>query len=214
MAIEFSCACGKKLSVPDDAAGRRAKCPSCGTVVNVPGTPPPPPPAGAPTTSKVDQMVDRLSIDLAESQERAPQLTRLALGIGALALVTFFLTFFVFIEGLVIWVLIWLPMCAAGVLMAVGMIQADHRTPRFIQTAAPLIVGTSWGILWLSAVPHWRQEAAPFTTLIALANVAGYAFLYWYIGRPWMAVFFQEDVQIAEIKEGNSSQPAEGSNKK
>jgi hypothetical protein len=164
--------------------------------------------------SKVDQMVDRFGIDLAESQERAPQLTKVALGVSALALVTFFLTFFIFIEGLVIWVLVWLPISATGVVMAVAIIKADHRTPRFVQVAAPVIAGASWGILWLSAIPHWGKETAPLTTLIALANVAGYAFLYWYIGRPWMAVLFPEDVEIAEIKEGNSSQPAKGSGEK
>jgi DNA-directed RNA polymerase subunit RPC12/RpoP len=37
MAIEFNCTgCGRRLSVGDDAEGRQAKCPQCGTVMTVP----------------------------------------------------------------------------------------------------------------------------------------------------------------------------------
>ena len=37
MAIKVECpACGKRLSAPDSAAGKRAKCPTCGAVVVVP----------------------------------------------------------------------------------------------------------------------------------------------------------------------------------
>ena len=36
MPITFNCACGKTLRVPDANAGRRAKCPACNAVVNVP----------------------------------------------------------------------------------------------------------------------------------------------------------------------------------
>jgi hypothetical protein len=37
MAIKFSCAlCGKKLTAKDELAGRRSKCPQCGSVVGVP----------------------------------------------------------------------------------------------------------------------------------------------------------------------------------
>jgi len=216
MTIEFPCSCGKQLSVPDDAAGRRAKCPRCGTVVNVPGTPPPPPPptTDIPKMSKVDEMMDRLGMHLAESQDRAPQLTKVALGIGGLAIATFFLTLIIgFFNNVVVWVLVWMPVCVAGMAMVVGMIKADHRTPRLVRTAAPVLVGISWAILWTSAVPG--EGGISFSTaliaLIALCNAGGYAFLYWYIGRPWMAVFFPEPARIAEIKDDNNSQPAEGS---
>src|SRR5262245_1819512 len=41
MPIEFPCSsCQKTLRVPDDAAGKHAKCPSCGTIQLVPGTSP------------------------------------------------------------------------------------------------------------------------------------------------------------------------------
>src|SRR5438874_10778897 len=36
MAIITPCACGKKLRTKDDFAGKRIKCPSCGTVLTVP----------------------------------------------------------------------------------------------------------------------------------------------------------------------------------
>lgn len=36
MPIKVSCACGKKLSVKDEYAGRRIKCPECGKAVSIP----------------------------------------------------------------------------------------------------------------------------------------------------------------------------------
>lgn len=57
MGIQFACVCGRSLSVGDELAGRQARCPSCGQVVNVPpaaaggGAPGPgaaPPPPGSP----------------------------------------------------------------------------------------------------------------------------------------------------------------------
>ena len=43
MAIEFSCACGKKYRLRDELAGKKAKCARCGAVLVVP-TPPEPEP--------------------------------------------------------------------------------------------------------------------------------------------------------------------------
>jgi hypothetical protein len=40
MPITFDCPCGKTLRVPDEHAGRRAKCPACGAVVPIPGPDP------------------------------------------------------------------------------------------------------------------------------------------------------------------------------
>lgn len=38
--INVSCpSCGKQLSAPDDRAGTRARCPKCGTTVEIPATP-------------------------------------------------------------------------------------------------------------------------------------------------------------------------------
>ncbi|MBI4616076.1 MAG: tetratricopeptide repeat protein [Planctomycetes bacterium] len=36
MAIRFSCSCGKRLSVPDERAGVRVRCPGCGKAIAVP----------------------------------------------------------------------------------------------------------------------------------------------------------------------------------
>ncbi|MCE9583535.1 MAG: hypothetical protein K8T20_13700, partial [Planctomycetes bacterium] len=41
--IELSCSCGKKINVPDTLAGKKGKCPGCGSVIEVPAAPPPPP---------------------------------------------------------------------------------------------------------------------------------------------------------------------------
>ncbi len=55
MAIEFRCEqCGKLLRTGDETAGKRAKCPTCGTIANIPAattepaSPGPPPEAGSP----------------------------------------------------------------------------------------------------------------------------------------------------------------------
>lgn len=39
MALVFQCTCGRPLRAPDDAAGKRTKCPHCGKVVPIPGNP-------------------------------------------------------------------------------------------------------------------------------------------------------------------------------
>ena len=38
MPIQFTCSCGKKLSVPDTSAGKLVKCPGCHAVTRVPDT--------------------------------------------------------------------------------------------------------------------------------------------------------------------------------
>ena len=42
MAITFACDCGKSLRAKDDLAGKKTKCPGCGSILTIP---PPPPPA-------------------------------------------------------------------------------------------------------------------------------------------------------------------------
>src|SRR5436305_584175 len=68
MPIAFSCPCGKMLRVPDEHAGRRAKCPACNAIVEVPGPEPvmeiveepvaPGPTASAPPAGKPAKPVD------------------------------------------------------------------------------------------------------------------------------------------------------------
>ena len=36
MSIKLKCACGKALSIKDELAGRRVKCPGCQTLLRVP----------------------------------------------------------------------------------------------------------------------------------------------------------------------------------
>jgi hypothetical protein len=43
MPIEVTCGCGRVISVPDAHAGKRGKCPSCGSVVFIPTAPQPEP---------------------------------------------------------------------------------------------------------------------------------------------------------------------------
>jgi phage FluMu protein Com len=48
MAIEFRCTgCNKLLRTQDDTAGKQAKCPQCGTVLQIPAAPAPPAPPGS-----------------------------------------------------------------------------------------------------------------------------------------------------------------------
>lgn len=36
MSIQLTCDCGKRLKAPDELAGKKAKCPSCGRAITVP----------------------------------------------------------------------------------------------------------------------------------------------------------------------------------
>jgi hypothetical protein len=69
MPITFNCPCGKTLRVPDEHAGRRAKCPACAAVVTVPAPEvepvlevvedtPAPPTAAAPGAKPYSKPVD------------------------------------------------------------------------------------------------------------------------------------------------------------
>jgi len=40
VAIRFKCQCGKEFSVADNLAGKKAKCPGCGEMIVIPGSPP------------------------------------------------------------------------------------------------------------------------------------------------------------------------------
>lgn len=71
MAIKFGCGhCGKRLGVGDHLAGRKGKCPDCGTIFTVPKpstpSPPPPPARGA------KQAATDYSIKLDDGPSAAP----------------------------------------------------------------------------------------------------------------------------------------------
>jgi predicted RNA-binding Zn-ribbon protein involved in translation (DUF1610 family) len=80
MSIKMSCpSCGKTLSAPDSAAGKKAKCPSCSQIMIVPaaaqqsgdfGAPPPQPapaPSGPPPTAGGESWLDELDGAIASS---------------------------------------------------------------------------------------------------------------------------------------------------
>jgi hypothetical protein len=48
MAITFSCSCGKEITVKDQFAGKKGKCPACGAIMQVPAVKPPEPAAPEP----------------------------------------------------------------------------------------------------------------------------------------------------------------------
>jgi hypothetical protein len=39
MSINFNCTCGKPLKSKEEMAGRKTKCPHCGAILTIPGTP-------------------------------------------------------------------------------------------------------------------------------------------------------------------------------
>lgn len=55
MAIRFHCQCGQEMTVPDEHAGKRGKCPGCQEIINVPAVsdPPDPPAAHQPSWPQV-----------------------------------------------------------------------------------------------------------------------------------------------------------------
>ncbi len=65
--IEVRCSCGAKLRVPATAAGRRGKCPKCGSVFTVPTPEPALEPAGV-AADESDSLLD----DLANLERSAP----------------------------------------------------------------------------------------------------------------------------------------------
>ncbi len=54
MTIEFRCTqCAKLLRTPDDTAGKQAKCPECGAIMQIPTAPPSAPPSATPSQPAV-----------------------------------------------------------------------------------------------------------------------------------------------------------------
>lgn len=64
MAISVPCSCGKKLSAPDNLAGKKARCPNCKKVLQIPAAAPAakapaaPPTAKAPAPANADPLAD------------------------------------------------------------------------------------------------------------------------------------------------------------
>jgi hypothetical protein len=68
MPIAFSCDCGKRFTVSDEYAGKRTKCPGCGSALTVP-TPEAP---GAPEVSKEESEEEKAYRALAEAPDEEP----------------------------------------------------------------------------------------------------------------------------------------------
>ena len=79
MAIEFECqGCQKTLRVPDEFAGRKAKCPNCQTILQVPGSRETAEPSQIqpPVESPSDLFADLDSSDSTSSYEKSPAADR------------------------------------------------------------------------------------------------------------------------------------------
>jgi len=69
MPIQFPCSkCGKEVTAPDAAGGKRGKCPRCGELIDIPAPPP---------AEEEDDLIPLAPID--EEEERREEQTRRAL---------------------------------------------------------------------------------------------------------------------------------------
>ncbi len=212
MPIQLTCKCGKKLSVPDDAVGRRARCPACNAVMPVPGTasePPAPAPEPLRATDRVDDVINAFTEDLAKSRERAPEMTNIAKAMlvwaGVLFLLTFLGAVFAADGSLVLWIAVFVPEAAAAALLALGIIKAWRGTPAAVAFAAPVLIGANYVTFWM-----WANNVRGWGALyfiVSVVSLGGYAFLYWYFRQPGVASVF-ESVTVAEA---DASEPTKGS---
>ncbi len=71
MPISFACNCGKRYKTPDDAAGKKLRCKSCGEAVRVPGGKTRKPSGENPVPKKVS-VPDPVSDDIGFADEDRP----------------------------------------------------------------------------------------------------------------------------------------------
>jgi len=169
VAIEFRCTCGKMLSVPDDAAGRRAKCPSCGALANVPGAAPPEPPEE--------------SEGLTGSFIDAPR--PLVILAGVLAGSAFLVLILTLIAAAknewITWFFVWLPQAVLGGLGAFWIIQDNPLGKKVLSLAAPGVIGVNYAMFWLSiAAVAFGGTRGLLVMFSALIQMGVYGFLYWH----------------------------------
>jgi hypothetical protein len=72
MAIVFQCTCGKPLRTQEQAAGKRTKCPHCGSLLTIPGGVPRPVPAGSPDPGASSLELDWKSIAVEQAAPSPP----------------------------------------------------------------------------------------------------------------------------------------------
>jgi hypothetical protein len=83
MAISLTCECGKKISVKDELAGKRVKCPDCQTVLDVPS------PKGASAAEEFDEDEADDAPRLKKKKKKAKKSNKMlwiGAGVGALLL--------------------------------------------------------------------------------------------------------------------------------
>ena len=70
MPITFGCGCGRQFAVAEEFAGKRTKCPACGSALTVPAAPAPDSPASG------EDEAYRMLVEGAEESEPAPSAAR------------------------------------------------------------------------------------------------------------------------------------------
>jgi len=198
MTIEFQCVCGKTLSVPDDASGRKAKCPSCGVLVTVPGETQPEP------APEPEGMMDQLSIEYATTRERAPQLVTFAIVLASTAGLVFLLSLIgaIGLTGWVLWPLVWVPLVALNVVMAILLIRARPVSARWLSSASAASLGGNYVLFWLSirslSVSLWGL----FWMFAAMLNLGVCAVLFWTVRRGQTLALFEAADDATEPAKG------------
>jgi len=181
MTIEFRCACGKMLSVPDDAAGRKAKCPNCGALRDVPGEPPPVAPSVEP------ESIGGLRVDA------PPQLVALAAVMAGTAFGVLALTLIaaVAMSQWIAWLFVWVPQAVLGGFAAFWLTQANPLAKKTLSMGAPVLIGVNYVTFWW-AVQMLTQHGAEglLCMLPAMIQLSVYAFLYWYFRRDEVETLF------------------------
>lgn len=199
MAIEFQCVCGKTLSVKDTAAGRKAKCPSCGVLMTVPGEAAPEPPP------EPEGLMDQFSVDFAATKARAPQLITAAIALAVAAGVVFILSLAgaIGLGGWVLWPLVWVPQAGLSALMAVLLTRAHPAAARWMSSAASAAIAANYVLFWLAIQALSVTAWGLFWMFAAMVNLGVYGVLFWYFARP-------ETLALFEKNDTDASAPTEG----
>ncbi|MFH1549519.1 MAG: hypothetical protein ABIH04_03065 [Planctomycetota bacterium] len=149
MPIKFNCPkCGKKLSVPDSFAGRKARCPGCNEAVGVPASSQE---NEIPKYDKAQIIGDKAPF----SEAIAPLLAKLDLAkIGRVAFIVGFM-----ILGLGVFA--WVPLGITGaVVLALGLILLILKGDEREKTAAMIVVGLM--IVAMLLILYFELKASRF----------------------------------------------------
>lgn len=205
MPIQFKCKCGRGLEIDDRYAGKQAKCPSCGVIVDVPGTPKPPPKA-----DYTDSPTVQIKAWVADSLEANPELTRVAIAMaiwqGALLVLMLF-------SSTIGWnlFLMWLfVLCPAAAFIGFSLnmlLNLDPKAPVWLRYGALGAGGAYWAYVFMS-LSYLTQSPlrAGLMFMVSFVSVLGCAAVVWYFGAPRAQA---EAVEVAELPE--EDEPKKGS---